>query len=130
MDRQEKKRYLRSYQATLEYIERQRLEYEKTLTEATKIVPELSGMPSSNVKDDKILKYTIELTEISKRIEKAKRKIARIDKSFKDLTYADAFIIRNIDIYHVPIATFAREERIEEDLLRRKRNRIIDKLNL
>ena len=130
MDRQEKKRYLRSYQATLEYIERQRLEYEKTLTEATKIVPELSGMPSSNVKDDKILKYTIELTEISKRIEKAKRKIARIDKSFKDLTYADAYIIRKIDIYRVPIATFAREERIEEDLLRRKRNRIIDKLNL
>lgn len=130
MNRNEKKRYLQGYQNAIMNLQKLQEEYETVFTEATKIVPELSGMPSSNVKDDRTLKYSIKLAEINAKIEKTKAKIARIDKALSSLRPYHRYLINSIDIKHVPIAALAKKTKQTEDVIRQTRNRIIDKMSL
>lgn len=128
MNRNEKKRYLQGYQNAIMNLQKLQEEYETVFTQATKIVPELSGMPSSNVKDDKMLKYSIKLAEISAKIERIKGKISKIDKELANLRPYHKQLIEMTDINRFPIALVAQKMRLTEHAVRTKRNRIIDKM--
>ena len=130
MNRNEKKRYLQGYQNAIINLEKLQEEYETVFTQATKIVPELSGMPSSNVKDDKMLKYSIKLAEISAKIKRVKGKISKIDKELANLRPYHKQLIEMTDINRFPIALVAQKMQLTEHAVRTKRNRIIDKMFL
>lgn len=130
MDRNEKKRYLHGYQNAVVHLQKLRDEYETVFTEATKIVPELSGMPSSNVKDDRTLKYSIKLNEIQTKIDKVSEKIAKIDKELANLKPYHKRLIEMTDINHYPIGMVAKKMNLTEHAVRIRRNRVIDKMNL
>lgn len=128
MERYEKKKYLRSYNGTLEYIQKLKEQYEEIYTEATKIVPTLSDMPSSNVHDDKVILYVAKMAEIQKKIDRAKKKIARIDRELAKLKPFHFRIINDIDIKGFSVASVAHNMKIAEQNIRRTRNRIIDRM--
>lgn len=128
MNRNEKKRYLQGYQNAIINLEKLQEEYETVFTQATKIVPELSGMPSSDVKDDKMLKYSIKLMEISRKISRIKGKISKIDKELANLRPYHKQLIEMTDINRFPIALVAQKMQLTEHAVRTKRNRIIDKM--
>ena len=130
MNRNEKKRYLQGYQSAIMNLQKLQDEYETVFTEATKIVPELSGMPSSNVKDDRTLKFSIKLAEIRTKIDKTKIKIAKIDKELANLRPYHKQLIEMTDINRFPVALVAQKMRLTEHAVRTKRNRIIDKMDL
>ena len=130
MERYEKKKYLRGYQNAIINLKRLEEEYETVYTEATKIVPTLTGMPSSNVKDDKMAKYAAKLAEIQARIDNARNKIARIDAELAHLKPYHRTIIELVDVKGYPVSAVARKLNITEHGVRVKRNRIIDKMFL
>ena len=128
MERYEKKKYLRSYQSTLEYIQKLKEQYEEIYTEATKIVPTLSDMPSSNVHDDKVILYVAKMAEIQKKIDRAKKKIARIDRELAKLKPFHYRLIRDLDIRGFSVTSVARKTKNTEAAIRQMRNRIIDRM--
>ena len=130
MNRQQKKMYLHGYQSAKVRLRNLQDEYETVFTEATKIVPTLSGMPSSNVKDDKLLKYTIKLAEIQEKIDRTKKQIERVDLELAKLKPYHRRLITQIDIKRVPAQVVAKRQGITEHAIRTRRNRIIDKMFL
>lgn len=130
MDRSEKKRYLQSYQSSIIYLQKLQEEYETVFTQATKIVKGLSGMPSSNVKEDKLLKYTVKLVDIQNRIKATKEKIAKVEKALANLRPYHKQLIEMTDINHFPVSLVAKKMELTEHAVRLKRNRIIDKMIL
>lgn len=128
MNRQEKKKYLRGYQNVKSDIKKLEDEYETIFTEATRIVPMLTGMPSSNVKDDRVLKYIMKLTEIQKRLTEKKKKLSCIENEINNLRPFHRHLITQIDLNHVPIRIVAKQISRDEQSIKKMHNRIVDKM--
>ena len=128
MNRYEKKKILHSYQAIIIDIERLMEEYERIYTEATKIVPTLTGMPSSNVKDDKMLKHVEKMVEIQNRIDKKKQKIAWIDSELARLKPHHREIVEYIDIKGFSTEKVAELMHTSEKAIKLRHNRTIDRM--
>ena len=130
MDRNEKKRYLHGYQnATIE-LQKLEDEYFTAFTQATNMVFEITGMPSSKSRSDRLLKSVARIMEMKERIDKYRKKIKAIDNEMSHLKPWHYQIINEIDIKHVPIYLFCKRNNENEQAVRKVRNRIIDKMNL
>ena len=130
MNRQEKKRYLHGYRYAKIELRKLKEEYETVYTEAVKIVPTLTGMPSSNVKDDKTSKYVARLIELERKIKECESKVSSIDEEMLNLRPYHKYMITQIDIKRVPIKVYAKKMNVNEQSVKRMRNRIIDKMFL
>lgn len=130
MERQTKKRLLRSYTRLLTRIKTLHDDYEVTYTNATKMSPSMSGMPSGNVRENKLEKGAEKLAELDERIKKAEAKKAFIESEIRKLKPHQRALIAAVDIQLRPIPAVAREMGVSEKAIRKARNRIIDKMFL
>jgi len=128
VDRKEKKSMLRNYQKTVETIQRLKDRYETIYTQATKITPTISDMPSSHSSDDKMLKYVEKLVEIQTLIDKLTDKLNLIDSEIAKLKPYHRYIVKSIDIKGIPPYAIARTLKVSEQAIRQRHNRIIDKM--
>lgn len=130
MDRNEKKRYLHGYQNATMELQKLEDEYFTAFTQATNMVFEITGMPSSKSRSDRLLKSVARIMEMKERIDKYRKKIKAIDNEMSHLKPWHYQIISEIDIKQVPINVFCKRTGKNEKSLRELRNRIIDKMFL
>lgn len=130
MTRDEKKKYLHGYQnATIE-LQKLEDEYFTAFTQATNMVFQITGMPTSKSKSDRLLKSVAKIMDMKERIDKYKKKIRTIDTEISHLRPYHRYMIEEIDIKHVPINVYAKRTGHDEKSLREMRNRVIDKMFL
>ena len=130
MTREEKKKYLRGYENAKMELEKLEEDYLEAFTHATNMVFQITGMPSSKSKSDRLLKSVAKIMTMKERLDKYRKKVRTIDAELSNLRPYHRFIIEEVDINHVPIHVFAKRVGHDEQAVRKMRNRIIDKMFL
>lgn len=130
MTREEKKKYLRGYENAKMELEKLEEEYLEAFTHATNMVFQITGMPTSKSKSDRLLKSVARIMSMKERLDKYKKKVCTIDAEMANLRPYHRFIIEEVDINHVPISLFSKRVGHKEKAVREMHNRIVDKMFL
>ena len=130
MTREEKKKYLRGYENAKMELEKLEEDYLEAFTHATNMVFQITGMPSSKSKSDRLLKSVAKIMTMKERLDKYRKKVRTIDAELSNLRPYHRFIIEEIDINHVPISLFSKRVGHKEKAVREMHNRIVDKMFL
>lgn len=130
MTREEKKKYLRGYENAKMELAKLEEDYLEAFTHATNMVFQITGMPSSKSKSDRLLKSVAKIMTMKERLDKYRKKVRTIDAEMANLRPYHRFIIEEVDINHVPISLFSKRVGHKEKAVREMHNRIVDKMFL